>query len=105
MADPKKKNTRTVGLLLVVVGLVLFFTWPFDGTTGYQWLQTKLGAAPATAPTTTPVNKASPQSQSQEIVIEGRPTVEDGARNAQPLDDLTTKDKEALDRLIRESQK
>lgn len=106
MADAKKKNTRTVAVLGVLVLLVLFFTWPFDGQTGYQRLQAYLGAAPtSTPPKNTVIPRASPPSQLQEIVIEGRPTVDDGAHQAQPLDDLSTKDKEALDRLIQEAQK
>ena len=106
MADAKKKNTRTVAVLGVLVLLVLFFTWPFDGQTGYQRLQTYFGAAPTSAPAkNTGIPKVSPQSQLQEIVIEGRPTVDDGAHQAQPLDDLSNKDKDALDRLIQDAQR
>jgi hypothetical protein len=106
MAD-KKKTTRTVAVLGLLVVLVLFFTWPLDGKTGYDRVQALIGASPTSTPgsKTTVIPKSSPESYQQEIVIEGRPKVDDGAHTAQPLDDLTQKDKEALDRLIQEAQK
>lgn len=105
MAD-KKKTTRTVAVLGLLVVLVLFFTWPFDGQTGYERLHALIASPTSTpVPKNTVIPRSSPESYQQDIVIEGRPKVDDAAHTAQPLDDLTNKDKEALDRLIQEAQK
>ena len=106
MADGKKKNTRTVVALGGVLLLVLFFTLPIDGRTGYQRSLDLFSSAPASAPPkTTVIPPIRGGGYQTELVTEGRPAVDDDAHRAQPLDDLTSKDKEALEKLIQDVQK
>jgi len=107
VAGGKNKNTRVVAvLMLLVVGVVFSIVPISNGRTGLQVVQA-WWAAPTSAPPakTTVVPHGAPASSYQEITTEGRPRVDDNARTAQPLDDLTDRDRDALDKLILDSRK
>lgn len=109
MAGGKNKNTRVVAvLMLLVVGVVFSIVPISNGRTGLQVVQAWWAASPTSAPpakSTVVVPHGAPASYYQEITSEGRPRVDDNARTAQPLDDLTDRDRDALDKLILDSRK
>ncbi|MCB9545459.1 MAG: hypothetical protein H6706_06125 [Myxococcales bacterium] len=96
-----------MAILAVLILLVVGFLVPINGLTGWQRVQGMLGMTPAAAPATTaPVVPRYPTQREQEInTVQGRPKVDDRARLAEPLDDLTPRDREGLDRLIDKARK
>ncbi|MEZ4463536.1 MAG: hypothetical protein R3F43_03215 [bacterium] len=104
----KGKNGRTIAILAVLVLLVVGFVVPINGQTGWQRLQPMLGLTPEpAAPASRAPKLARPagQTESEISTVVGRPRVDDRSRVAEPLDDLTPKDRDALDRLIEKTKK